>query len=53
MIIRVIILSEGLMKSLIHSSRCAMKNPYDYETRNNIATLAFNTILCCIVYINL
>ena len=41
-------LSEGLMKSLIHSSRIAVKNPEDYEARSNImwtATWALNTLI--------
>lgn len=40
-------LIEGVMKSLIHSARIAMKNPKDYEARSNItwaATLALNYI---------
>ncbi len=39
---------EGLMKSLIHSSRIAVKNPEDYEARSNImwvATWALNTMV--------
>ncbi|MCH5186424.1 MAG: iron-containing alcohol dehydrogenase [Oscillospiraceae bacterium] len=39
---------EGLMKSLIHSSRIAIKNPKDYEARSNImwtATWALNTLV--------
>lgn len=39
-------LMEGLLKSLIHSSRIAVKNPEDYEARSNImwtATWALNT----------
>ncbi len=39
---------EGLMKSLIHSSRIAVQNPYDYEARSNImwiATWALNTLV--------
>ena len=39
---------EGLMKSLIHSSRIAVKNPTDYEARSNImwtATWALNTLV--------
>ena len=39
---------EGLLKSLIHSSRTAIKNPADYEARSNImwiATLALNTFV--------
>lgn len=41
-------ISEGLMKSLIHSSRIAIKNPEDYEARSNImwsATWALNTLI--------
>lgn len=37
---------EGLLKSLIHSSEVAIKNPEDYEARSNImwiATWALNT----------
>lgn len=39
---------EGLMKSLIHSSKIAVKNPKDYEARSNImwtATWALNTLV--------
>lgn len=39
---------EGLMKSVIHSSRIAVKNPTDYEARSNImwtATWALNTLV--------
>lgn len=39
---------EGLLKSLIHSSRIAVKNPEDYEARSNImwiATWALNTLV--------
>lgn len=39
---------EGLMKSLIHSSYKALKNPEDYEARSNImwiATWALNTFV--------
>lgn len=39
---------EGLLKSLIHSSRIAVKNPKDYEARSNImwtATWALNTLV--------
>lgn len=39
---------EGLMKSLIHSSRIALKNTEDYEARSNImwiATWALNTFV--------
>ena len=41
-------ISEGLMKSLIHSSRIANKNSQDYEARSNImwtATWALNTLV--------
>lgn len=41
-------LMEGLMKSLIHSSRIALANPADYEARSNImwtATWALNTLV--------
>ena len=43
-------LAEGLMRSLIHSSRIAVRNPQDYEARSNImwtATWALNTLLKC------
>ena len=39
---------EGLMRSLIHSSRIANKNPLDYEARSNImwtSTWALNTLI--------
>ena len=41
-------IAEGLMKSLIVSSRAAVKNPEDYEARSNImwtATWALNTLI--------
>lgn len=41
-------LSEGLMRSVVHSSRIANKNPSDYEARSNImwaATWALNTLV--------
>lgn len=41
-------ISEGLMKSLIYSSRIANQNPKDYEARSNImwtATWALNTLV--------
>lgn len=41
-------ISEGLMKSLIYSSRIANKEPQDYEARSNImwtATWALNTLV--------
>lgn len=43
-------ISEGLMRSLIHSSRIANKDPQDYEARSNImwtATWALNTLVAC------
>ena len=39
---------EGLLRSLIHSTRVAVKNPRDYEARSNImwtATWALNTLV--------
>lgn len=39
---------EGLLRSLIHSTRAAVKNPRDYEARSNImwtATWALNTLV--------
>jgi len=41
-------IAEGLMKSLINSSRIAVKNPTDYEARSNImwtSTWALNTLI--------
>lgn len=41
-------LMEGLLKSLIHSSRIAVKDPQNYEARSNImwiATWALNTLV--------
>lgn len=41
-------ISEGLMRSLLHASRIANKNPNDYEARSNImwtATWALNTLV--------
>ncbi len=41
-------IAEGLMRSLIQSSRAAVKNPQDYEARSNImwtATWALNTLI--------
>ncbi len=41
-------IAEGLMRSLIHSSEIAVKNPRDYEARSNImwtATWALNTLI--------
>lgn len=43
-------IAEGLMKSIINSSRVAIKNPNDYEARSNImwaATWALNTLIAC------
>lgn len=43
-------ISEGLMRSLLHASRIANKNPNDYEARSNImwtATWALNTLVAC------
>ena len=40
-------LLEGVMRSLIHSAKTAVKNPQDYEARSNImwcATIGLNTI---------
>ena len=41
-------ISEGLMRSLIHSARIAVKDPENYEARSNImwtATWALNTLI--------
>jgi len=41
-------ISEGLLKSLIHSSKIAINDPTDYEARSNImwiATWAINTFI--------
>lgn len=41
-------ISEALMRSVVHSSRIAVKNPRDYEARSNImwtATWALNTLV--------
>ena len=41
-------ISEGLMRSLLHSSRIANKDPQDYEARSNImwtASWALNTLV--------
>ena len=43
-------LSEGLMRSVIHSSRIANRDPQNYEARSNImwsATWALNTLVAC------
>ncbi|MBQ7984614.1 MAG: iron-containing alcohol dehydrogenase, partial [Bacteroidales bacterium] len=41
-------IAEGLMRSLVHSSLIAVKDPHNYEARSNImwtATWALNTLL--------
>lgn len=41
-------ISEGLMRSVVHSSYIALKNPKNYEARSNImwtATWALNTLI--------
>lgn len=41
-------LSEGLMRSVVHSSLIAVENPQDYQARSNImwsATWALNTLI--------
>lgn len=41
-------ISEGLMRSLVHSSRVAIKDPENYEARSNImwtATWALNSLI--------
>lgn len=41
-------IAEGLMQSLVHSSRIAVKDPKDYEARSNImwtASWALNTLI--------
>lgn len=43
-------ISEGLMRSLVHASRIAVKDPTDYEARSNISwvcTWALNTLIAC------
>ena len=43
-------IAEGLMRSLLHSSRAAIKDMHDYEARSNImwtATWALNTLIAC------
>ena len=43
-------LAEGLMRSLIHSSRIAVRDMQNYEARSNImwtATWALNTLIAC------
>lgn len=41
-------IAEGLMRSVIHSGRAAVKNPQDYKARSNLmwtATWALNTLI--------
>lgn len=41
-------ISEGLMRSVLHASRIANKNPQDYDARSNLmwtATWALNTLI--------
>lgn len=41
-------LAEGLMRSLVHSSRIAVQDPHNYEARSNImwiSTWALNTLI--------
>lgn len=41
-------ISEGMMRSVIHSSRAAVKDPQNYEARSNLmwtATWALNTLI--------
>ena len=41
-------ISEGLMRSVVNSSRTAVKDPSDYESRSNLmwaASLALNTLI--------
>jgi len=43
-------LIEGILKSVIHSTKIAIQNPKDYEARSNImwcATMALNTVVGC------
>ncbi len=43
-------IAEGLMRSLVHASRIAVKDPTDYEARSNISwvcTWALNTLIAC------
>ncbi|MGI6230545.1 MAG: iron-containing alcohol dehydrogenase [Tractidigestivibacter sp.] len=43
-------ISEGLMRSLVHASRIAVKEPTNYEARSNISwvcTWALNTLVEC------
>jgi alcohol dehydrogenase YqhD (iron-dependent ADH family) len=43
-------IAEGLMRSLVHASRIAVRDPTDYEARSNISwvcTWALNTLIAC------
>lgn len=43
-------IAEGLMRSLVHASRIAVKDPTDYEARSNISwvcTWTLNTLIAC------
>ena len=43
-------IAEGLMRSLVHASRIAVKDPNDYEARSNnswVCTWALNTLIAC------
>ncbi|SET18495.1 Alcohol dehydrogenase YqhD, Fe-dependent ADH family [Olsenella sp. KH3B4] len=43
-------MAEGLMRSLVHASRIAVKDPTNYEARSNISwvcTWALNTAIAC------
>ena len=43
-------IAEGLMRSLVHASRIAVKDPNDYEARSNISWIcnwALNTLIAC------
>ena len=43
-------MAEGLMRSLVHASRIAVKDPTNYEARSNISwvcTWALNTLIAC------
>ena len=47
-------LSEALMKSVIHASRIAVKDPQDYDARSNLmwcATWALNTLIAKVLMI--
>lgn len=43
-------IAEGLMRSLVHASRIAVRDPTNYEARSNISwacTWALNTLVAC------